>query len=196
MLSEQLRRNDGRAKHNEIVRLKRLQRQQEDRINSMVEIKMEDLICPITHDLMEDPVLTADGHSYDRESISTWLRNHDKSPVTGLRLPNKVLTPNNSLRNIVREFLKKQNQSTRSPATIAGNDDEYYDIDDLQVSPGVVAVTSANAIQGANGATTTKSQVQADEEYMRHLQNEFWGLGRIWALKIYNYIVYIYVYNK
>ena len=191
MLSEQLRRNDKRLKYNDIVRLKRLLRQQEDRINSMVELKMEDIICPITGRPMEDPVVTADGLSYDRASISTWLRTRDTSPVTGLRFTNKVLTPNNFLRNMAREFLKKQNQSTRAPATIAGNEDEYYDIDDLQVSSSPAgssfvaasarqsAVTSANAIQGANSATTTKSQLEADEEYARRLQEEFWGWSQI-----------------
>lgn len=31
-------------------------------------------ICPITLQLMEDPVTTADGHCYERRSIEDWLR--------------------------------------------------------------------------------------------------------------------------
>lgn len=35
---------------------------------------------------MRDPVIAADGHTYDREAIEMWLRNHDTSPkVTLLR---------------------------------------------------------------------------------------------------------------
>ena len=30
-----------------------------------------------------DPVMTSDGHTYDRKSIDEWLQNHDTSPVTG-----------------------------------------------------------------------------------------------------------------
>lgn len=29
---------------------------------------------------MRDPVIAADGHTYDREAIEMWLRNHDTSP--------------------------------------------------------------------------------------------------------------------
>ena len=30
-------------------------------------------ICPITHEVMEDPVVCADGHSYERAAITQWL---------------------------------------------------------------------------------------------------------------------------
>ena len=33
----------------------------------------EDFICPISGDVMCDPVVTSDGHTYDREAISEWL---------------------------------------------------------------------------------------------------------------------------
>ena len=32
-----------------------------------------ELVCPITHELMQDPVLTADGHAYERAAILRWL---------------------------------------------------------------------------------------------------------------------------
>ena len=44
-------------------------------------------LCPITLALIEDPVIAADGHSYSRAAITTWLHDHDTSPVTNLRLP-------------------------------------------------------------------------------------------------------------
>lgn len=31
--------------------------------------KKIDYLCPITQDLMKDPVVAADGHSYEKESI-------------------------------------------------------------------------------------------------------------------------------
>ena len=31
-------------------------------------------LCPITGELMEDPVTTADGHAYERAAIAQWLR--------------------------------------------------------------------------------------------------------------------------
>ena len=40
----------------------------------------DEFSCPITRELMRDPVIAADGHTYDREAIEMWLRNHNTSP--------------------------------------------------------------------------------------------------------------------
>ena len=40
-------------------------------------------ICPITQELMEEPVVTQDGQTYERHAIEYWLRDHDTSPLTG-----------------------------------------------------------------------------------------------------------------
>lgn len=58
-------------------------------------------LCPITHSVMSDPVSTADGHTYDRESIEKWLEENNTSPVTGLQLATRTLIPNHSLRSII-----------------------------------------------------------------------------------------------
>eukprot|EP00727_Mastigamoeba_balamuthi_P003654 m51a1_g13286 hypothetical protein (297) ;mRNA; r:383-2164 len=54
----------------------------------------EDLgfVCPITLQLMSDPVATADCHVYEREAITEWLVGHTTSPITGLTLPSRDLT--------------------------------------------------------------------------------------------------------
>ncbi|CAK9060517.1 unnamed protein product [Durusdinium trenchii] len=58
---------------------------------SLVKRLMEDppdLCCPISHGLMEDPVVAADGFYYDRSCIMDWLeRNTDaRSPTTGVTM--------------------------------------------------------------------------------------------------------------
>lgn len=59
------------------------------------EIKVdEDLVCPITLQLLKDPVLTADGQMYDRKAIAHWLITHNTSPRTNLPLENKKLVTN------------------------------------------------------------------------------------------------------
>ena len=55
-------------------------------------------MCPILHTLMRDPVSTADGHTFERSAIATWLDARNTSPLTGLRLANKSLTPNHVVR--------------------------------------------------------------------------------------------------
>jgi len=62
------------------------------------------LVCPITDELMLDPVLCADGHSYERANIQAWLENHDTSPLTGVALEHKLLVPNHALRKVAEEW--------------------------------------------------------------------------------------------
>jgi len=61
-------------------------------------------LCPIRKELMSDPVCTADGHTFEREAITTWLRTHSTSPLTGLRLAHTGLTDNHSLRGLILEW--------------------------------------------------------------------------------------------
>ena len=55
-------------------------------------------ICPITQDIMIDPVICSDGHKYDRAAIVAWLKHSDKSPITRCLLLNKDLQPDDKLR--------------------------------------------------------------------------------------------------
>ncbi|TNV76976.1 hypothetical protein FGO68_gene15513 [Halteria grandinella] len=63
--------------------------------------------CPISQEIMKDPVMTADGHSYEKKNIEKWLTNNNKSPLTGEVLTNKALIPNHSLRSTIKDFLSK-----------------------------------------------------------------------------------------
>ena len=42
--------------------------------------------CPISLEIMADPVLLNDGFYYDRECIIDWLGQHARSPMTNLAL--------------------------------------------------------------------------------------------------------------
>ena len=64
----------------------------------------EQFVCPLTLELMEDPVFTADGQVYERAPIERWLRLKNSSPLTGARLAHKELVPAISLRQLIQEF--------------------------------------------------------------------------------------------
>ncbi|GLC39408.1 hypothetical protein PLESTM_000893500 [Pleodorina starrii] len=66
----------------------------------------EHLCCPITQEPLRDPVVAADGNTYERLAIEAWLQQHDTSPMTNEILPHKALTPNNLIRKIAEEILK------------------------------------------------------------------------------------------
>jgi len=65
----------------------------------------KELMCPILQTLMTDPVTTSDGHTFERVAIERWLEAHNTSPLTGLRLKNKELTPNHAVRSLAAAFM-------------------------------------------------------------------------------------------
>ena len=76
----------------------------------------DDYVCPITAEIMTDPVTTADGFTYERTAISEWLRTKDTSPATGAALENKSLFPNLSLRSMIRSFTEALAAAVAAPS--------------------------------------------------------------------------------
>jgi hypothetical protein len=72
-------------------------------------------ICPITTQVMTDPVLCADGITYERSAIALWLQTHNISPVTGQPLYHTNLSPNDRLRASIQAF--QQDRSVAPPST-------------------------------------------------------------------------------
>lgn len=64
---------------------------------------------------MNDPVITADGQSYERLAIERWLRDHDTSPRTNERLSTKRLIPNIALRQQIADFRAEHGYSPPRP---------------------------------------------------------------------------------
>ncbi|PNH03017.1 U-box domain-containing protein 10 [Tetrabaena socialis] len=59
--------------------------------------------CPVSMELMADPVMVATGHTYDRQCIEKWLAQGNRTcPVTGMRLRHLELTPNYALRTAIQ----------------------------------------------------------------------------------------------
>lgn len=61
-------------------------------------------LCPITREIMKDPVIAADGYSYERRAIKQWLEQRGTSPITNLPLHNFNLVTNHSLRSAIHEL--------------------------------------------------------------------------------------------
>ncbi len=54
--------------------------------------------------LMDDPVVAADGHTYNRVDIEKWLKEHDTSPLTHETLEHKLLIPNMAIRRLINAW--------------------------------------------------------------------------------------------
>eukprot|EP00873_Tetraselmis_striata_P019387 jgi/Tetstr1/439651/TSEL_028072.t1 len=65
--------------------------------------------CPITQEVMRDPVFASDGYTYERAAIAKWLRKRRTSPMTNLPI-SAELVPNLALRSAVREALDSANR--------------------------------------------------------------------------------------
>ena len=63
--------------------------------------------CAISHSVMRDPVVCADGMTYERAYIESWLLAHDTSPLTNQPLPHKLLVPNIALKQAIDEMLER-----------------------------------------------------------------------------------------
>ncbi|KAL6656519.1 hypothetical protein ACP70R_007345 [Stipagrostis hirtigluma subsp. patula] len=64
-------------------------------------------ICPILQDVMRDPLIAADGFTYEAEAIREWLDSgHRTSPMTNLELHHRDLLPNHALRSAIQEWLQ------------------------------------------------------------------------------------------
>ncbi|NXG44649.1 WSDU1 protein, partial [Psilopogon haemacephalus] len=69
----------------------------------------DEFLCPITRELMKDPVIAADGYSYEREAMENWITNKRRSsPMTNLPLPSLMLTPNRTLKMAISRWLETQ----------------------------------------------------------------------------------------
>ncbi|XP_044980593.1 U-box domain-containing protein 57-like isoform X3 [Hordeum vulgare subsp. vulgare] len=64
-------------------------------------------ICPILQEIMNDPQMASDGFTYEAEAIRRWLDGgSNRSPMTNLALPDRVLIPNRALRSSIQEYLQ------------------------------------------------------------------------------------------
>ncbi|XP_013627208.1 PREDICTED: U-box domain-containing protein 54-like [Brassica oleracea var. oleracea] len=67
----------------------------------------EDYFCPISKDIMRDPLVAADGFTYEAKNIRYWLNvGNNTSPQTGARLAHRDLTPNYTLRSLIMDWLQ------------------------------------------------------------------------------------------
>lgn len=82
----------------------------------------DDFKCPISLEIMSDPVILSSGHTFDRASIQRWLdAGHRTCPITKLPLPEyPSLIPNHALRSLISNYTllpppKLQHRPLREP---------------------------------------------------------------------------------
>lgn len=82
------------------------------------------LECPITNELMIDPVICTDGHSYERQAILDWFAEQRRnlqpltSPLTNVELAGDTLIPNFALKKQCELFTKEKATTTAAAPVI------------------------------------------------------------------------------
>lgn len=95
--------HEKRMKEEEKIRIRVAKRKRaENDVNVPDEYK-----CPISMELMVDPVVCSDGHTYERDSIERLFRtNKYRSPLTREKIT-KMLIPNVNLKKLINDYLEK-----------------------------------------------------------------------------------------
>lgn len=72
-------------------------------------------ICPISKRVMNDPVMTVDGQTYERKAVEAWYAEHKTSFISGKTVTDKTVIPNYALHSAIVEW-----RSTRSNSEVQG----------------------------------------------------------------------------
>lgn len=129
-------------------------------------------VCPLTMDIMYEPVIDYEGNTYEREAILEWLLENKTSPISRQPLTMKLLLPNISLRDTIHEYMGKQwvqehqmehqtryEQQTLQNLLLRGenlnNDDtKSYDDENARVTS---INNNNNVINGSSGSMSSSS---------------------------------------
>lgn len=65
-------------------------------------------ICPLSHMMMNDPIITPYGISFDRSAIEAHLSTSSTCPLTNKPLSKSDLIPNYALKSSITEYLKRK----------------------------------------------------------------------------------------
>ncbi|OMO60447.1 Armadillo [Corchorus capsularis] len=78
------------------------------RRSGQIPIPPEELRCPISLQLMYDPVIIASGQTYERICIEKWFSDgHDTCPKTQQKLPHLSLTPNYCVKGLIASWCEQ-----------------------------------------------------------------------------------------
>ncbi|XP_022848956.1 U-box domain-containing protein 9 [Olea europaea var. sylvestris] len=67
----------------------------------------EEFKCPLSKELMRDPVIVATGQTYDRSFIQKWLKSGNRTcPRTQQVLSHTILTPNHLIKEMISQWCK------------------------------------------------------------------------------------------
>uniref|UniRef100_A0A7S3D4M8 U-box domain-containing protein n=1 Tax=Palpitomonas bilix TaxID=652834 RepID=A0A7S3D4M8_9EUKA len=138
--------------------------------------ELDSFCCPITRELMVDPVTTPFGHSYERQAIERWIERDGTCPITKRPLQKSDLIPAINLRNAIAELMKGESHapSEKREGGDGQRQEENGDDQSLQgsvlhyhidIAPHLlsnVGVTSGEDLRLEDGSTAYSTREESD----------------------------------
>ncbi|UJR16374.1 hypothetical protein I4U23_003277 [Adineta vaga] len=66
-----------------------------------------EFLCPITHELMTDPVCVCDGYTYERKAIEEWITKKQTSPMMNISIKNTQIYSNKNLKMLIDKYVQQ-----------------------------------------------------------------------------------------
>jgi hypothetical protein len=66
----------------------------------------DEFLCPITYELMREPVVAQDGHTYEKSAIEKWLKTHTNSPRTGEPMESLTIA-NMNMKKLIQDLINE-----------------------------------------------------------------------------------------
>ncbi|KAK8668066.1 hypothetical protein V6N13_105534 [Hibiscus sabdariffa] len=116
-----------------------------------------DYLCPISLELMRDPVIVATGQTYERSYIQRWIDcGNATCPKTQQKLENLTLTPNYVLRSLINQWCTRHN--IEQPSGLANgrlkkNDGSFSDVTgDMAAIQALISKLSSRCLEECRAA--------------------------------------------
>jgi len=143
--------------------------------------------CPITRQLMVEPVIDPDGNSYEKHAIEDWIRQSGKSPITRTALSINDLRPNRALKTAIDEYrnsVQSGVQSNPVPMEVQSSDltvigNYAHDFIHISIQPPQEENRSPCdicCVVDTSGSMADRAEIQNDK-------NEQYGLSQLDLVK-------------
>lgn len=87
----------------------------------------EAFTCPITQEIIKDPVSSKYGHLYEKKAIEDWIEKNHKCPMTNNPLEQKDLYANFAVKSAIEQFVKLNDSINKGEIKYNSNVEESKD---------------------------------------------------------------------
>jgi len=74
--------------------------------------------CPISQEIMINPVTDCFGHTYEAKYINEWYLKNSRSPITNNPVINKTLVPNYAIKQLIADYLEQEKKKKETQQVI------------------------------------------------------------------------------